>query len=55
MTKADAAWMIKRIARLERPHLEAIVAEARLSDPKDAMILVETLLQRREAILSLAR
>jgi hypothetical protein len=55
MTDADAAWIIERIKRLERPHLEAIVAEAHLSDPKDAKILVETLLQRREAILSLAR
>ncbi|MFQ5805281.1 MAG: hypothetical protein ACE5I3_02390 [Phycisphaerae bacterium] len=55
MTEADAAWIIARIARLERPHLEAIVAEARLSSPDDAKLLVDTLLQRREAILSLAR
>jgi len=55
MTAADAAWMIARIERLKRPHLEAIVAEARLSDPEDAEILVETLLQRRAAVLSLKR
>ncbi len=55
MTDADAEWTIERIERLERSHLEAIVAEAHLSDPDDAEILVETLLRRREAILALAR
>lgn len=55
MTDADAAWMIARIEALQRPHLEAIVAEAQLSDPHDAEYLVETLMQRREAILALVR
>ncbi|MFH1111147.1 MAG: hypothetical protein V1790_18415, partial [Planctomycetota bacterium] len=55
MTNADAAWIIARIARLDRPHLEAIVAEAWLSNPRDADVLVETLLRRRQAIIALAR
>jgi len=55
MTRADAAWMIERIRRLERPHLEAIVAEARLSNPADAATLVDILMRRRAAILALTQ
>lgn len=54
MTADDAAWMVERIENLERPHLEAIVAEADLTCSADAERLVEVLLQRRRAILSLA-
>ncbi len=51
MTAADAAWMAAQIRRLGRPQLEAIVAQAHLSDPADATRLVEILLSRRAAIL----
>jgi hypothetical protein len=53
MTPADAVWILGRIERLERPHLEAVVAEARLGNPKDAEVLVNTLTHRRKAVLSL--
>jgi hypothetical protein len=53
MTPADAAWITERIERLERAHLEAIVAEARLSNPDDAAKLVALLLQRQRAIRAL--
>jgi hypothetical protein len=53
MTSTDAAWMIDKIRQLDRPHIEAIVAEARLSNPDDAQTLVDILMQRRAAILSL--
>ena len=53
MTEADAAWMIERIDRLKRPHLEAIVAEACLTNSDDARRLIDILLTRRQAILGL--
>jgi hypothetical protein len=54
MTSADRRWIASKIALLERPHLEAIVAEARYSDPADAQYIVDTLMQRREKILRFA-
>jgi len=53
MTESDLCWMVARIRGLQRSHIEAIVAEARLSNPADARCLVEVLLQRRERILAL--
>jgi hypothetical protein len=53
MTERDLWWMVERIGRLRRPHIEAIVAEARLSSPGDARHLVEVLWQRRERIMAL--
>ena len=54
MTSADRRWIASKIALLDRPHLEAIVAEARYSDPADAQYIVDTLMQRREKILRFA-
>ncbi|MHC4064501.1 MAG: hypothetical protein ACYSUI_08370 [Planctomycetota bacterium] len=54
MTVADLRWIAGKIAGLRGEHLEAIVAEARLTDPADARYLVETLLKRRAAILAVA-
>jgi hypothetical protein len=55
MTGSDLRWIAGKIARLGRPHVAAIVAEAGLTDPADAEYLVETLMQRRAKILSAAR
>jgi hypothetical protein len=55
MTDTDAAWIAKRIEHLGRPQLEAIVAAARLSDPRDAERLTTALMKRRSAILSAVR
>lgn len=54
MTPADAAWMIDKIRQLDREHIEAIVGEARLSDPDDARTLIDVLMERRQRILSLS-
>lgn len=54
LTAADLRWIARRIALLRQEHLDAIVAQAKLSDPDDAAYLLETLLSRREAILSAA-
>ena len=54
MTDADLRWIAARIRHLDRPHIEAIVAAAKLTNPADATYLVETLMARRAAILSLA-
>ncbi|MBU0637701.1 MAG: hypothetical protein KKB50_02460, partial [Planctomycetes bacterium] len=51
MTASDTRWIIERIRALDRPQIESIVAEARLSNPDDAAYLVETLLKRRQLIL----
>jgi len=50
MTEEDAVWMARKMAQFSREQLEAIVAEAKLSDT-EAKRLVEILLSRREAIL----
>ncbi len=51
MTPADGRWIAAQIQRVGRPQLEAIVAAAHYSDPRDAAYIVDTLLQRRELIL----
>ena len=53
MTASDRRWIIRQIARLEQPHIEAIVDVAGLSDPEDRAYLVETLLARQARILDL--
>lgn len=53
MTERDRSWIIRLIARLKRPHLEAIVNAAGLSDPADRAYLVETLLARQARILGI--
>lgn len=54
MTDADLCWIASKIRRLEREHIEAIVAAAQYRDPRDAAYVVETLLARRQRILELA-
>lgn len=54
MTDDDRRWTVERIARLGRPHLEAVVHAAGLSDPRDRAYLVDTLLARQARILALA-
>ena len=54
MTDDDRRWIIERIARLQRPQLEAIVAAAGLSDPRNRAYLVDTLLARQARVLALA-
>ncbi|MGD8452229.1 MAG: hypothetical protein PVJ57_10460 [Phycisphaerae bacterium] len=51
MTAKDARWLTAQLARLDRPQIEAAVAAAELSDPRDAAYLVQTLLRRRDIIL----
>lgn len=48
---ADLAWMARRIARLSRAHLEAIVETGRYGDPAEEARMVEVLLGRRDRIL----
>ncbi len=50
MTAADAYWGAKLVMRFDRKMLEAIVAEARFSDPEAAAYLVDTLIERRDKI-----
>jgi hypothetical protein len=47
---ADHYWGAKQVVRFTRPMLEAIVAEAQLSDPEAAKYLVDALLGRRYKI-----
>jgi hypothetical protein len=51
MTENDAAWMARKIAAISGPQLEAIVNEARFTDPQDSQYVLETLLARRRAVL----
>ncbi len=53
MTSSDMRWMAGKIAEIERPQIEAIVAEARYDDPADAACIVNTLTERRAKILDL--
>lgn len=46
----DAYWAAKIVMRFDRAQLAAAVAESKLSDPKAAAYLVETLLARRVKI-----
>jgi hypothetical protein len=50
MDLSDGYWGAKLVMRFDRPMLEAIVAEGKLSDPRAAHYLVDTLAARRDAI-----
>ncbi len=50
MDASDAYWAAKLVMRFDRPLLDAIVGEAKLSDDAAATYLVDTLLARRNAI-----
>jgi hypothetical protein len=50
MDRADAFWAAKLAMRVERPIIEAIVAEGQLSEPAAARHLVDALLTRRRKI-----
>jgi hypothetical protein len=50
MDAADAYWGAKLVMRFDRPMLEAIVAQAKLSEPAAAQYLVDTLLARQKSI-----
>ncbi len=49
-TLADAFWAAKLVMRFERPHIEALVAEAHMGDAAAAGYLVETILARRRSV-----
>ncbi|MBI4343125.1 MAG: hypothetical protein HY599_07140 [Candidatus Omnitrophica bacterium] len=51
MNQQDGRWIARRMARLSRAQIEAAVSAGRYSDPSDAAYLVDTLDQRRAAIL----
>ncbi|MBM4360447.1 MAG: hypothetical protein FJ096_20260 [Deltaproteobacteria bacterium] len=51
MTERDAAFMSRRIARLQPARLRLIIAEARLDDPALARMILVTLEGRRRRIL----
>lgn len=48
--ESDTYWGAKLIMRFDRPIIEAIVAEGKLSDPAAARYLVDTLVKRRDAL-----
>ncbi|MFO0612110.1 MAG: hypothetical protein U0414_05970 [Polyangiaceae bacterium] len=50
MDATDAFWAAKIITRFTRAHLDAIVAEARFTEPGAASYLVEALTSRQRAI-----
>jgi hypothetical protein len=50
MDPSDAYWGAKLVMRFDRPMLEAIVAEGKLTEPRAARYLVDTLAARRDAI-----
>ena len=50
MDLSDGYWGAKLVMRFSRPMVEAIVAEGKLTDPRAARYLVDTLLARRDAI-----
>jgi hypothetical protein len=47
----DLGWMARKIARLERAHVEAIVQAGRLSREDERVRMVDVLMGRRETIL----
>jgi len=47
---SDAYWAARLVMRFDRPLIEAIVKQGRLSDPEAERYLVDTLLARRDAI-----
>jgi hypothetical protein len=50
MDASDAYWAAKLVMRFDRPLLDAIVGEAKMSDHAAARYLVATLIARRNAI-----
>jgi len=50
MDATDAYWGAKLVMRFDRAMLEAIVAQAKLSDPAAARYLVDTLVARQRAV-----
>lgn len=50
MDASDAYWAAKLVMRFDHPMLQAIVTEAKLSDPEAARYLLSTLIARRDAI-----
>jgi hypothetical protein len=50
MDATDGYWGAKLVMRFDRPMLEAIVAEAKLSEPAAARYLVDALLGRQRAV-----
>jgi hypothetical protein len=50
MDATDAYWGAKLVMRFDRAMLEAIVAQAKLSEPAAARYLVETLIARQRAV-----
>jgi hypothetical protein len=51
MTFRDALWMVRIISRFTDAHLSAIVASAKLRDPRSARYLLDTLIARRNTIV----
>ena len=51
MNEDDARWIARRLARLSRQQIEAAVSAGQYSDSDDAAYLIETLDQRRMAIV----
>jgi hypothetical protein len=51
MTPRDALWATRIVARFSDDHIRAIVAEAKLEEPRLAAYLTKTLIDRRDAIL----
>lgn len=51
MTEADAAWMARIVARFRDPHVRALVARGRFSDPNVEDELTRILIARRDRIL----
>ncbi len=49
-TDADMFWAAKIIMRFRRPHIQAAVATAKLSDPAAARYLVEAISSRRDDV-----
>ena len=51
LTEGDAAWATRILARMSPALIREVIAEARLSDPRDAAELEKTLLGRRDKLL----
>jgi len=51
MQEADGAWFARILARLEKHHVAAAVAEGDFTDPKQTTYLLDTLWERRTRIL----
>lgn len=51
MTREDARWMARRMARLSREQIQAAVSAGQYTHPSDAAYLVDVLIARRDAIV----